>query len=538
MSASLVFMTLIAAVCLLLWGLHEVKQGISRAFSTQLHYLIAKTTHTRLSAFFSGMGIAALLQSGTATALILSGFCGQGLVSAQAGIAVMLGADIGTTLVAQILSFNLSFLPPLFFIGGFLIFALYERTGKIGHIGRFFMGIGLMLHALTWIQSTMVPLKDSELLPLILATLDNEVFLVLAIAVLMTWVTHSSLTVILLLVSFAQHDILPTTTALTMVLGVNLGACLPPLSATMKNNPRARQPIIANALIRTTGVALCLPFLPYIESFMVQIDPSPTRLLVNFHTAFNVVLALLFLPFTTKMAQLSAIILPEKPGTPSPDTPRYLDEKAIDTPIIALTAATRETLRIADMIEIMMEETMNAMRKDDEKQARAVKAQDDIVDSLYRAIKMYIARISQEALSSTEASRYMQVLGFASNLENAGDIIDKSMLPMALKKINGHNRFSSDGWQEIREVHNFVIETIQLAQSVFVSEDPALARSLLDRKGELRRKEAVLTQSHLDRIREGVPETIATSAMHLDLIRDYRRINGYMCAVAYPVLEQ
>lgn len=538
MSASLTFVTILGAVCLLLWGLHEVRLGIARAFGVQLHHLISRFTRHRVSAFFSGIGIATLLQSSTAAALLLSSFCAQGLIGTSAGIAVMLGADVGTTLVAQLLSFNLSAGPPVLFIIGFVMFSLHERSGRIGNIGRFLMGLGVMLLALIWIKQTAAPLKDSTLFSLIMGTLDHEPLLALLFTALLTWMMHSSLAVVLLLVSFAAGGILHPSAALIMVLGANLGAIVPPLVATMKDKPKVRHPVLANALIRTAGVFLCLPFAPLIESVVAPLHSDPVRLIVNFHTIFNIGLAVLFLPFTGLLARLSAMILPESKDAQAPDAPRYLDDKAIDTPVIALTAATRETLRIADVLEVMLEETMMALRQNDERLAHSIKKRDDIVDNLYRAIKMYIARMSQETLAQTEAHRSMQVLSFASNLENAGDIIDKSMVPMALKKIAAHRRFSSEGWNEIQEVHHFVIETVRLAQNVFASEDTGLARRLLERKEELRRKEAILTQSHLERIREGIPETITTSAMHLDLIRDYRRINGYMCAAAYPILEQ
>ncbi|MCB9988775.1 MAG: Na/Pi cotransporter family protein [Rhodospirillales bacterium] len=526
-------------MCLLLWGLHEVRFGITRAFGGGLRQVIAAGTKNRVLAFLSGIGVTAVVQSSTATALILSSFCAQGLIGTAMGIAVMLGADVGTTLVAQVLSFDLSFLAPLLLISGFVLFSGFEkRNGRLSHVGKVLAGLGLMMLALGWIKSTAVPLKDSEILVLILESLENDPVMAIGIMAILTWLAHSSLASVLLLVSFVVSGILPVHVGMMMVLGANLGAVAAPIVATIKDDVLARRVPLGNLMIRLTGVILTYPLMDTMYKWLVMVDDDPARILVNFHTLFNVMLALTFLPLTGLVARFCARILPEGDKSADEGYPRYLDDRAIDTPAVALSATTRETLRLADMVEAMLEEMMLAMRDNDERLVTKVRERDDVVDRLHRAIKMYMAKISQEAMAPDEATRYLQILTFSTNLENVGDMIDKGLIPMAIKKVRDHKRFSDQGWREIRDVHKFVVETVRLAQNVFVSEDVNLARRLVERKDELRLKEAWLTTTHLGRIREGVPETIATSSLHLDIIRDYRRINNYMCTVAYPILEQ
>ncbi len=526
------------AVCLLLWGLRSVRNGMTRAFGSDLHNAVSASTKSRIRAFIAGIGVTALLQSSTATALIIATFCGQGLLTLSAGLAVMLGADVGTTLVAQVLSFDLKWLAPAFMVTGYVMFKIYNKAGKLEHIGRFLIGIGIMLFALMWIRQSSVPLKEAEVLKIVLQSLDKDPILAVLITALLTWIVHSSLAVVLLLVSLVSSGVLPVDVGIAMVLGANLGGALAPLAATLKDSREAARVPIGNLMMRFIGVLAVLPFIHIVHREMALVIPDPDRLLVNFHMVFNIALAIFFLPLTGRIAALCIKLIPEKKDEDDPGRPKYLDEKELATPSIALTAAMRETLRMADVLQEMLEDTIIVLRDNNDALARKIRAQDDVIDSIYRGVKMYMAKLTRESLDPDEADRYLQILSYATNLENVGDTIDKSLMEMARKKIKGKNRFSREGWQEIQDIHCFVLDTVRLAQNVFVSGDLELARRLLEGKEKLRLMEAHATQCHMDRIREGVPETVATSSLHLDILRDYRRINSSVTSVAYSILEE
>jgi phosphate:Na+ symporter len=259
---------------------------------------------------------------------------------------------------------------------------------------------------------------------------------------------------------------------------------------------------------------------------------------VNFHTAFNLILALAFLPFTGIIAKIVTKAFPDKTDAEDPGQPRYLNVKEMDTPAIALASAARETLRMADALQGMMEDTIKAFRTNSESFVNTIRDKDDVIDRLYDAIKRYMARLTQEYMDKKDAQRYVQILTFATNLEHAGDVIDKNLMPLALKKIRHHGSFSTEGFREIEEIHNQVLDSIKLAQDVFVTGNLDLARRMLEEKEEIRKKETDASVSHIDRLRDGVPETIATTSLHLDIIRDLRRINSYMCTAAYALLEE
>lgn len=513
-----------------------LRLGVTRGFGAELRGILAVSTSNRIKAFFSGMLMTVFLQSSTAAVLIVASFAGQGMITAGAGIAVVLGADVGTTLVAQFLSLDMGLLVPVCMAGGYVLFSI-EHGGRIKNVGRMLVGLALMLLALGWIRETAEPLKEAEILPMILQSLDKDPFFAILVTVLLTWLAHSSLAIVLLLMSFAASGVLPPMLALYMVLGANLGGTIPPLIATLRDDPDAMRIPLGNMLVRIIGVLAVVPFIHILQPHVGAFSADAGRQIVNFHTGFNIALALVFLPVTGWINTLLEKALPERVKPKDPGRPLYLDDKNLDTPSVALAAATRETLRMGDMVEEMLKDTIQVLQTNDKTLMNKVKKEDDAVDSLYTAIKNYMARLTEEFMGPKEAERYVQILMFATNLEHTGDVIDKNLMVLAKKKIERQLHFSEEGMKEIGKIHDFVMESVQLAQSVFVSGDVDMARRLLKDKELIRKAEIDGMATHIDRLRDGVPETLATSSLHLDIIRDYRRINTYMCTVAYPILE-
>lgn len=530
-------LNIIGGVCLLLWGLGTVRKGVTRAFGSNLHTIISRSTSNRVYAFLTGIGVTTLLQSSTATALIISSFCGHGLMTVTAGVAVMLGADLGTTLVAQILSFDFSWLAPFFLFSGYFIYRLFKNKNRMQHVGRLFIGLGLMLLALAFIKLSAEPLKTSETLAIVLHSLGNEPILAVLCAALLTWVMHSSLATILLFVTLASSGVLDVNIALIMVLGANLGGAIAPIVTTMREGRAASRVPVANMVMRFISVLLVFPFIGVAHELISYFGDTPERMIVNFHTAFNIGVVVLFLPVSHIVARRVETWMPDQIDYDDPSVPKYLDEKHLETPSIALSDAMRETLRMAEMLETMLDDLILALRQNNEKLLITVIERDDVLDGLYKAIKYYMAKIMHESLDEEDAQQYIQILAFATNLEGCGDTVVKSMADMAEKKIRKKSSFSHDGWAEIKNIHKHVQDTLRLSQNVLLSGDRQLARRLIESKDTIREYERKTSESHLNRIRDGVPETIATSSIHLDIIRDYRRLNSLLATVAYPILE-
>lgn len=512
-----------------------VNTGFNRAFGAGLRQFIAASTKNRFLGFLSGVLVAALLQSSTAACLIVSSFAARGIISIMSGVAVMLGADVGTTLAAQLLSFDMKWLIPVLLSSGYVI----NKTmagGQYKHVGRALIGLGLIMVSLKMIVTVSQPLKESEALQVLIGPL-SEPALAILVGALLTWLVHSSLGMVLLYSTFVASGTVPLAVGITLVLGANLGGAIAPVIMTMRETPHGRRVPLGNLLMRGLGVVLVWPLLSEVEGMLSLITSDASRHLVNFHTAFNLLLAIIFLPLIGLMTRLSERILPDRPRDEDERLPRYLDPTALGSPPAALAAAARETLRISDIIQHMLRDTLEAFRSNNETLVQKIREQDNIVDTLYGAIKMYMTRLSGEQLDAEEGKRYMQILTFSTNLEHIGDTIDKNLMDMATKKIRARDSFSRQGFAEIAAVHAQVMENFQLAQNVFMTGDVNMARKLFEGKADLRDQELAASKSHFERLREGVAESVATSSIHLDILRDLRRINSYLSLIVYPILE-
>ena len=528
---------ILGGAALLLWGLRMVRTGITRAFGSKLRRAIGASLGNPLLALLAGLGVTLVLQSSTATALMVSSFAGKGLVAAGPALATMLGADVGTSLVAQALSFKVSWLWPLFVFAGVVAFTAGSAT-QVHDLGRVAIGIGLMLLALAAIVSSTEPLRDSPAMMEVFQSLSDDMLLGVLIAAVLTLAAYSSLAVILLIISLASTGVMPVSFALALVVGANLGSGLLPLMTTLRSDPVTRRVPLGNAVFRLVGALVALPLLPYLPPLLAHLETDPARLVVNFHTAFNLGLCVIFIGLTQPVARLTEKLLPDRPAEADPRRPRHLDESAIDMPTVALACAARETMRMADAVENMLKRTMVAFETDDRKLTGEIERQDDVVDSLHEAIKLYLTRLSGEAMDDEQRRRCIETIAFTTNLEHIGDIIDKNLMELAAKKIKRQMRFSDEGLAEIRDMHARLIDNLRLAMGVFMSQDLRTARRMLQEKEQFREMERTASDNHFNRLRAGRIESMESSALHLDVIRDFKRINSHITSVAYPILEQ
>jgi phosphate:Na+ symporter len=534
---SIVLLDLMGGVALLLWGLRMVRSGIMRAFGSELRRVLNITLRNRFLALFAGIGVTALLQSSTATGLLMTSFAARGLVDLVPALAVMLGANIGTTLIVQALSFNISAVAPILFLGGLLAFNIGGRT-LTRDLGRVAIGLGLMLLSLHILLDTLAPAENAPSVRALLSAITGEPILCVLIAAALTWAAHSSAAVVLLVMSLAYSHFVSPVAALALVLGANLGSAINPLlEGSGAANPASRRVPLGNLINRLVGVALALPFLQPIADLFERLDPNAARMTADFHTAFNVVMALAFVFLLDGVASLLKKLLPDPAKRADPSAPLYLDETAIHTPSVALACAARETLHMGDVVEDMLRKAMTAIMGNDRKLAAEVSRMDNIVDRLDEAIKLYVTKITRESLDDREGRRATEIIAFAINLEHIGDIIDKNLMELAGKKIKHKYGFSKDGAAELEAFHKRIIENLKLAFSVFMNEDVKVARTLIGEKTQLRNLELTYADTHLARLREGRPESIETSSLHLDVLRDLKRVHSHICSAAYPVLE-
>jgi phosphate:Na+ symporter len=534
---TMVLLDLMGGVALLLWGLHMVHSGILRAFGPDLRTLLAKTLNNRFSALAAGIGLTAILQSSTATALITSSFAAEGLVGLVPALAIMLGANVGTTLIVQVLSFNVAAVAPVLFILGLVAFRKGPRS-RLKDLGRVSIGLGLMLLSLHTLLDTLAPAEQAPGLRVFMAAITGDVTLCIVFSAAITWLVHSSVASVLLIMSLAYAHFISAEAAFALVLGANLGSAINPVfEGARRDNPASYRLPVGNLVNRVIGVLLVMPFLPWLSAYAQTIEPDLAKLTAGFHMAFNIGTAMLFIGPLDSAARLLKRLFPARAPDNDPARPRYLEEAALDTPSLALADAARETLRMGDIVEQMLRNVMTAVMTNDRALVDQVSRMDNVVDKLDEAVKLYITKLTRGSLDEREGHRAMEIISFAINLEHIGDIIDKNLSELATKKIKRRFQFSPEGAEELSLFHRQIMESLRIAFGVFMSGDVFQARALLAQKTSLRNAELAATERHLDRLREGRPETLETTSLHLDVLRDLKRIHSHICSVAYPVLD-
>jgi phosphate:Na+ symporter len=527
---------LFGAVALLLWGLRMVRTGILRAYGTQLRHFLSNSMSNRFSAMGTGFVVSLLLQSSSATGLVASSFASRGLFSTSAALAIMLGADIGTSFVAQAYTLPLQWLSPLAILIGWIMFHKIQNT-QLKDLGRAVVGLGIALLALELLTAAAAPIRDAQLLPEIMQTMQSAPVFGVILGAVLTVLSTSSLAIVLLVASFVTTQLVPVDLGLAMVLGANLGSDIMPIMANWSQPAEARRVPFGNMTFRLSAVIIALPLIPHVQPYLAEFQSDGLRQTLNFHVVFNLAMAICGIWLVGPVSRLMTQFLPQQARPDDPSTPHYLNEGSLESPPDALANAAREALRMGDLLGQMLTMSLNVFRSDDRKLIKDVAALDNHIDRLNEAIKLYLTRINRDIMNERDHRRVIDLISFITNLEHIGDILDKSLMELAAKKVKYSLKFSDEGAQEIEEIHQRLNENLELAMNVFMSSDLSMARRLFAEKQIFRELEKTAAENHLERLRSGRIESIATSGLHLDILRDLKRINSHLALVAQPILE-
>ena len=533
MDATLTLLNLGGAVALLLWGVHMVQSGVQRAFGAELRRILARALDNRLKAFATGLGVTAVLQSSTATGLMISSFAANGLVTLAAALAVMLGAGVGTTLIVQVLSFDVSEFAPLLILAGVGMF----RGGgpRTRDFGRAAIGLGLMLFALARLLQIVTPYEDAPSLRILMGGVATDTIISTLFGVFVAWAAHSSVAAVLLVMSLVEKGVVPFQAAMALIIGANIGTALNPLFEGSRSGEMAgRRVALGNLVTRLIGAAVALPLIAWLGPKILLLEPNLSRAAADFHTGFNLFVALAFLPLLSPFAQLLEKWLPDRIEAADPSRPIYLDPAAVEAPGIALGHASRETLRMADVLDEMLNDVMDALRGRDREALLRARRTDDVLDSLNSAIKRYLTSLDPESLTDDEHRRLDGILAFAFNLESAGDVVERNIATSLARQIKRGDALSAPARQLAEQNLEAVRSNLRTAASIFTTGDARAARLLAEQKQEFRRREAEALKNHVADLRAGS----SSVAPMLDLLRDIKRLNDHLVAgAAYPVLE-
>lgn len=533
-----VVLHLAGGIALLTWGLHMVESGLMRAFGASLRRVMARSLGNRFNAFCAGLAITGALQSSTATGMIASSFAARGLMGSVTGLAVMLGANVGSTLIVQAFSLDLSWMSPACLMTGLVLFER-GKASRLRDVGRASIGLGLMLLALTLLISTVQPAETAPALRTVLGALSGEPALNAVLACMLTWAAHSSIPVVLFVMSLAKLHTVPLDIAIALVLGANVGSALNPYFEAAKGDDRSRRRLPAGNLLLRGGVCvvlvtLCSPLARLLDG----LPGDASRAIADFHTGLNIAIAIVFIGLLDPVARLLERMMPAPAAPGDTGSPRYLDESALPTPTLALACAAREVIRMSEIVETMLCESVPVLLANDRRAVTHVASRDDAVDVLHDAIKRYVTQVTREPLTEEDRRWASEIMTAVINLEHIGDIIEKNLLEIAQKKIKMQLSFSAEGTEELLMLHRSVTGSFHRAQALLVSGRQQTAAQLIADKQALRRLERSARERHLERLREGQPDSLASSSLHLDVLRDLVRIQSHICALAYPLLER
>lgn len=526
------------ATMLLLFAVRLVRTGIERSYGASFQRVMTGQ-HRPMQASLVGVALAVVLQSSAAVALLTSGFAASGLLAFGTGLAIVLGGDLGSALIIQILSFNLDWLVPvLLAVGGW--FFVKTETKKLRQAGRILMGIALILISLQFLRDAMEPIRDSAFLPAISDYLARDYITAFLVGGALAFLMHSSVATILMCVTLVQIGAIPFTAGLSLVLGANLGSAFIPVWLTRGMDLPARRIVFANLVLRGTGAIASLFVANLIlNGGAIGIDYGG-QMLVNVHIAFNAALLLMALPFCNLLRGPFEAILPDYPKNADLQVlsrPQIaLDPTNIGSPTQALASLKRELLRMTELVEAMFHPVMDLYRSGDKDHIRAVQSIDREVNACLTRIRGFVAGLPIEMMADESGRAARDMLEYAVRLETAGDVVAErfSVLAGNLKKANVE--FSDDGWAELQQMHENIQANLKLASNVLISDDVESARLLNMEKTEIKRAERDSRKRHFRRLQSGEKLSFASSDIHLETLRAFRDFNSNIAAVATPIL--
>ena len=532
----LTLLNLLSAVALLVWGTHIVRTGIMRVYGADLRRVLSRSIEQKPMAFLAGVGVTTLVQSSNATTLLVTSFVAQNLVSLTPALVVVLGADVGTAIMARILTFDLSWLSPLFIFFG-VVFFLGRKQTRAGQLGRSSIGLGLILLALQLIVEAARPITQASGVQVLFSSLTGDIMLDALIGAVFAIISYSSLAAVLITATLTATGVISFKVALCLVIGANLGSGLLAMINASGSNAAGKRVALGSLLFKLIGCVIILPFVNPVAIWLDKLPVSDEELVIFFHVFYNLIRCVVLVPFADPMARLCRRLISDDTESALILKPKHLDRSALDTPALALVNAARESLRMGDVLEQMLD-AFSKVVHGEPREERTVRRLDDDVDVLYTAIKLYLARMPKEDLGEEDSRRWSEIIEMSLNLEQAGDIIERMSSDVADKSLAARRAFSAEGLKELEALHEQLIANLRLSLSVFLSHDVTSAKRLRRAKHRFRLMIRRYSHAHVDRLHQKNVQSIETSSLHLGLLGDMKRLNSLFCATAYTVLEQ
>jgi len=529
---------LLAGVFLLLYGVRLVSDAVQRVTTWRVQEALTRLAAYPLATFAIGIVATTLMQSSSAMASLLVELVSAGLVPLSIAIVMLFGANVGTTLVVQLLALHITdYALPLIGLGTVVALFTHHRPA-FRRSGRALFAFGLIVLGLAVIQVAGKPLAASSVTAQILEALAESPPILVLIGALLAVVLNSSAASIGLVLTLAVNGALPSSAALALTLGANVGTTLLPLLTSLNQGMLAgRRLALVHSGTKLLGAVLLLLLFDQLTAFLPQIWRDPGMQVAMTHLFFNLILAVPFIPFARPLAHLMERLLPEEKSQPTAtvSSPRVLDTRALETPAIAQGLATRETLRMADIVTHMLELSIQAFAEQPDAIQESIEAMDDQLDELNTAIKIYLTKLDEKVMSEEQARQNITLLYIINDLEAIGDVITKRFMSLAHRRSRHLVSFSEEGWEDLLNYHQRIGEALQQVLAALATQNLMLATDFLARKEELQRIKRELHLSHLRRLQAGIPDSTNSSAIHLDLLDAMSAILAHTSNIAHAL---
>jgi len=526
-----------AAIALLLWSVRLIRTGVERAFSGPLRTGLRHASKSRVTATFGGALAAIAMQSSTAVAMLIAAFASSRTLVAATGLAVILGADLGSAIATRILLLPVDALISFLLLGGVVLF-LRAATRRSKQFGRILIGLALVLVSLSMMRTATAPLQDNSIVDMLVSYLASDLFSAFLLGAFIAWAMHSSVAAILMVVTMTAEGLLGAHAAIALVLGANLGGALIPVWLTLKADMPARRIMMGNLILRGGGALLAFFAISRFDLPTELLGPTAASQAINLHLVFNVAVVVMSLPLAGVALRFAKAILPERNTNLRNSRISALDPATLGDPDRALASATREVLAMGEMVHQILGPALVLLKDWDQQIADQIKRTDKEVGEIHLAIKLFIARLQERKLTPVQMRKAEDIAAIANHFKDACDQISKNMVAMASQLQAKGLAFSEEGWRDLTNFHDRVTSNTQLGLNVLVSGDLETAIQLVEEKDRTRDAEQELQANHLKRLSEGIGASLETSNQHQETIRALKQINSAFSYVAYPITKE
>lgn len=540
---------LLGGLALFLYGMDKMSEGMKKSAGNQMRAILAALTKNRVIALLVGAFVTMVIQSSSATTVMLVSFVQAGLMTFTQTLGVILGADIGTTVTAQLIAFKLTDYALLMIAIGFGL-RMFSKSENLKNIGEVILGFGILFFGMKLMSDTMKPLRSYPDFIDLLKGLENPI-LGLLVGALFTALIQSSSAFTGILIVLAQQNLITLEAGIPMIFGANVGTCITAALSSIGTSREAKRVALAHILFKLAGVVLFFFWIPQfadlIHFLAERFQSGPARQVANAHTIFNVGLGLLFLPCTPLFGNLILRILPDKPedNDLKPAT-WHLDESKITTPAIAIDLARTEISRMAKLIGRMQRAIIVPFLSSETRQdefypqltlIEGIGMREQKVNFLQEKITQYLLQISKQALSDDQSREVFGLISIVKDMESLGDLIDRNLIPMIPKKQNLESDFSHEGKEELLIYHEKVCNQIYLLREALAERSPEKAHEIMASEKKYLDLESRYRIQHLERLRHERRESLDTHSVHLELMDLMKQIIVYSSNIAKTFIE-